>query len=535
MISLKCSQVTRPSLWTSLAERFQQVISASLDLTSRYSVVELLARRKHQSKGLAKKPERIDFEACPEGWHEGQRLAWAAWQTVVLVLAGRQSGKTIIGPPWMAREIQRRGPGDYGLNGPTLELLNKKCLPEYVRFFEKKHKLAKYNQSKRCFEFTQAGLFRMFGTDDYDELRERYANRDADGNIVDVDFDVHVTIFVGYARKPESLESATYKAVHSDEPGQSDFKLESYEALEGRRAIYNGRHLLTTTPYDLGWLKTKLFDAWERGDDWISVVRFESIMNPTFRREVFDKLKATLASWKFDLFYRAIFTRPASAIYDIFSETHHTLLLDPSKIPVSWTRAVGVDFGNVNTAAVFIAVDPDSDPNDPDMYVYATYHYGGLDAVEHYEAWLRFLPPGSPVVAVGGARSEGRWRADYANAGLTIEPPTVADVEKGIEYVYAALKRGKLLISNRCRTLISQLQDYKREIDASGEPIPKTIANKASYHLLDALRYEVSQIVTNPYMFTRPGERIRTDVPNPYSLIEEEYDETETTDIYAQI
>lgn len=429
----------------------------------------------------------------------------------------------------MAREIQRRGPGDYGLNGPTLELLNKKCLPEYIRFFEKRHKLAKYNKSSRSFEFTPLGIRKMFGTDDYDELRERYAARDAEGTILDVDFDVHVSIFVGYARKPESLESATYKAVHSDEPGQPDFKQESYEALEGRRAIHSGRHLLTTTPYDLGWLKVKLFDAWEKGATWIKVVRFESIQNPTFKRETFEQLRATLAGWKFDLFYRAIFTRPASAIYDIFSESAHCLKLRPDLIPPSWTRGVGVDFGNVNTAGIFVAVDPDSDPADPDIYVYATYHHGGLDAVDHYKNWLPFLPNGSPLVAVGGAASEGRWRADYSNAGLTIDKPTVSDVEKGIEYVYAALRRKKLFISDRCRTLIQQLQDYKRELDASGEPIPKTIKDKASYHLLDGLRYIVSDIAINPFRYTKPGQRIDTSVLSAYASLAETYENETST------
>src|SRR5436305_14072646 len=103
----------------------------------------------------------------------------------------------------------------------------------------------------------------------------------------------------------------TGKAAWLDEAGQKKFRVGSYDAVQRRMAIHQGRILITTTPYDLGWLKQRIYDPWQAGDERIDVIRFESIENPAFPREEYDRAKRELPRWKFDLFYRAIFTRPA--------------------------------------------------------------------------------------------------------------------------------------------------------------------------------------------------------------------------------
>src|SRR5690606_24623274 len=45
--------------------------------------------------------------------HEGQIEAWELIARFVFMIAGKQSGKTVLGPAWMFREIQRGGAGDY--------------------------------------------------------------------------------------------------------------------------------------------------------------------------------------------------------------------------------------------------------------------------------------------------------------------------------------------------------------------------------------------------------------------------------------
>jgi len=57
--------------------------------------------------------------------HPGQIRAMKSEKRFVVVLAGTQGGKTSLGPPWMLREIQARGSGDYLVVTPIYPLLEK--------------------------------------------------------------------------------------------------------------------------------------------------------------------------------------------------------------------------------------------------------------------------------------------------------------------------------------------------------------------------------------------------------------------------
>jgi len=416
-----------------------------------------LRRRKLVGRGAA--VTRLDAEAMPEWFHAGQAEAWGREEETVLLLCGRQAGKTVFGPWWLLREIQRRGPGDYAIVGPSLELLKKKALPYFRLVFGNRLQLGTYHTGDRQFRFSEVGLMRLFGC-----------------------CDEPCTIFVGYAAKPESLESATYKAVWADEAGQPDFKSASWDALVGRRAVHRGRILLTTTPYNWGWLKSRIYDAWEAGANWVGLTRFESWMNPEFGREQFELIRARMEGWKFDLFYRAQFTKPAGMIYDCYDRKRNETRR--FTIPDAWPRYIGLDFGNVNTAAVFGAKDPATGT----LYIYRSYHSGGLQAAGHVENLL-LGEPGAPM-ATGGAPSEDEWRTRYGEAGLPVLRPDVADVEVGIEAVYAALNAGRLVFFDDLSLLISEVTTYSRELNGADEPT-KAIQDKHSKHRCDALRYLV--------------------------------------------
>jgi phage terminase large subunit-like protein len=180
--------------------------------------------------------------------HPGQELALRSNRRFVLVLAGTQGGKTSFGPHWLYREIKRRGAGDYLVVTPTFQLLEKKCLPEFLRVFKHWLKLGRYVASpSRVFTFSVGGCQRTFGK-------------------FDLVNDAPTRVMFGYADDPDSLESATAKAAWLDEAGQKRFRLESWEAIQRRLAIHEGRALITTTPYSLNWLKLSFVDLWAAGD-----------------------------------------------------------------------------------------------------------------------------------------------------------------------------------------------------------------------------------------------------------------------------
>lgn len=413
-------------------------------------------------------------------FHKYQIQGMQARERFILLLGGTQSGKTSFGPIWLHREICLRGAGDYLAVAPTYPLMKKKMLPEFLRYFQETLGLGRYNKADKTFIVSDEGSIALFG--------EEQENT--------------TIIYFGHAQDPDSLESATAKAAWLDECGQAKFKLDSFEAIMRRLSLFIGRVLMTTTPYNLGWLKQKFWDVFERGEgkaQSLRVIRFPSIANPSFPKEEYDRARRDLPRWKFDMFYRAIFTRPAGMIYDCFDDAIH---VKPAFTPPAfWPRYMGIDFGGVNTAAVFIAeegkLEEQKGSSKPKFvssgryYVYKEYHAGGRTAAGHKDALLK----GEDKIPItyGGASSEGQWRQEFTAAGLIISAPQVKDVEVGINRVYAGFKNEVLYVCEDCVGLRDQIGSYAHELDEMGEPIDK-IADKEKYHWLDALRYIMTHI-----------------------------------------
>ncbi len=396
-------------------------------------------------------------------FHPGQQRAWDSTRRVVAVIAGAQSGKSVFGPIWLWREIQRKGPGDYMVVTPTYPLLSKKALPEFLKYFGRQTlDLGDYNTQQKLFVFSSAGTKKTFGPD----------------------YGLTTQVYFGHAQDPESLESATAKAAWLDEAGQNKFRLGSWEAIKRRLAIHQGRVLITTTPYSLGWLKQQVYDRWQAGNQTYDVINFRSIDNPAFPRQEYDDARASLPGWRFRMFYDGLFERPAGLIYDCFDDTLHRC--PRFAIPPDWPRYLGLDFGGVNTAGVFFAEEPVT----AKLYAYREYLAGGRTAKEHREALLAG-EPGLPAVCCGGSKSEQQWRDEFAAAGLPVREPVVTDVEVGIGRVYGAIKRGEFVVFSDLAGLLDELASYSRPLDDAGNPT-EGIEDKESYHRLDACRYIVS-------------------------------------------
>lgn len=390
--------------------------------------------------------------------HAGQTKAWDSKRRFVFIVAGTQSGKTSFGPWLLWRETQTKGPGDYLAVTATYDLFKLKMLPEMQRVF--------------C------------------EMLTGWTWQASDRVIVSDDGKTR--IILRSANAPGGLESATAKAAWLDECGQDDFKLESWEAVQRRLSLSQGRVFGTTTPYNLGWLKTEIYDKWRAGNPDYDVVQFKSIMNPRFPREEYERAKATLPRWKFEMFYNGEFSRPAGLIYEDFIDDYRENgghLVHPFDIPPHWPRYVGVDFGAVHTADIWIAENPDAEI----YYLYREGLNGNMTTVEH-GARVQKLAHGENVVRyTGGARSETQQRMDWRAAGVPIQESPIIDVEAGIDRVIALFKGKRLFVFDNCRQTREQLNTYSRVLDDAGQPTEK-IKDKETFHLLDGLRYDVSAL-----------------------------------------
>jgi len=383
--------------------------------------------------------------------HPGQTKAWDSDCRFVFVIAGTQSGKTSFGPWWLYREIKRCGDGDYLAVTATYDLFKLKMLPELRRVFIDLLPGWEWKAGERVI------------TDGKSRIILRSANT------------------------PEGLEAATAKAAWLDECGQDNFRLESWEAVQRRLSLHQGRALGTTTPYNLGWLKTQVFDRWRAKDQDFQVIQFKSTMNPAFPVEEYERAKLVLPTWKFNMFYNGEFSRPAGMIYGCFDDDLHKIT--PFPIPLEWPRYVGVDFGAVNTALIWIAEDVDRKA----FYVYRDYLQGGKTTPEHARIALQYAEKERVVKWAGGAKSEKQQRWDWRAAGVPLQEPVITDVEAGIDRVIALFKQKRLFVFDTCTGLLDEIGTYARVLDDMGQPTDK-IKDKETFHRLDGLRYVVQHI-----------------------------------------
>lgn len=383
---------------------------------------------------------------------------------------------TSLSPWWLWREIRRRGAGDYMAVTSSYDLFKLKFLPEMRTIFEHVLQVGRWWAGDRVIELRNpaTGQFEAKHADDPMWARIILRSASADGG----------------------LEAATAKGAVFDEAGQDIVPLDAFEALRRRLTLNQGRILITTTLYNMGWLKQKILDR--DGHDGIEVIIFESTANPAFPLEEFEYLKATMPKWKFDMFHRAILTRPPGMIYGDFIDDYREQgghKVKPFQIPTRWPRYQGVDPGAVNTAMVWLAHDTDNDL----YYLYRESLEGGKSTREHVRSTLEIEAEHNERVISRfiGQKSEVQQRLDWQSEGVrNVNEPPVHDVESGIDRVIALLKEHRLYLFDTCEGILDEMGRYSRKLDEMSEPTEE-IKDKAKFHRIDALRY-VGAGVTNP-------------------------------------
>jgi hypothetical protein len=163
----------------------------------------------------------------------------------------------------------------------------------------------------------------------------------------------------------------------------------------------------------------------------------------------------------------------------------------PFNIPPEWPRFVGIDFGAVHTALIWLALDPVANI----LYLYRESLEGNKTTGEHADGALSEAAGKNVLTWHGGAKGETQQRMDWAAAGVPVQEPPFDDVEAGIDRVISLVKPFRLFVFDTCSGTLDELGTYSREVGEDGQPTEK-IKDKANFHHLDALRYVVIGITT---------------------------------------
>ena len=407
------------------------------------------------------------YATPPEWFHAAQIKTWGCEAPIVAICAGWQSGKTVMLPHWLQREIQRRGPGDYGAFSSTYKLLSVKFLPELKKVFQD---LAEFKISSQQFVFTPQGNRKIHGA---------YWNGQP------------TVIQLGHAENPDSLESATLKAVVWDECGQRLVPKQSFDTVKSRLMVNRGRMCLASRPYESNWFKD-LVDGGKSGVDVVNFPSWSNPMNPQEDDPYWDGIRADMPLWRFVMQYEGRFTHPAGLIYDCFNYNENTCEdFDVSDLDIY----PGMDFGKINTAGLAVADDPATET----LYVIGEYHAGQKREYDEHVASMKALTlqwaKGKPYMPGCGGNKHGEdgWREAYRKHGLPLDGPDEGNIEVQIDTVWSEISKRRLIFfRNGARETIHDVQNFSRSVDIDGNVLEK-IADDTKWHRLAALRYIVSK------------------------------------------
>lgn len=193
-----------------------------------------------------------------------------------------------------------------------------------------------------------------------------------------------------------------------------------------------------------------------------------------------DALWQSIPPYQRDARSKGIPQLGSGAIYPV---PESEIRVDPFPIPEHWPRAFALDVGWNKTAAIWGALDRDTDT----VYLYHEYYKGQAEPSIHAEgikapgAWI----PGAIDPAAGGrSQKDGDKLIDlYRNLGLSL---VRADnrVESGLYTTWQLLSSGKLKIFSTCQHWFEEYRIYRR--DEKGKVV------KQKDHLMDATRYFVT-------------------------------------------
>jgi phage terminase large subunit-like protein len=223
---------------------------------------------------------------------------------------------------------------------------------------------------------------------------------------------------------------------------------------------------------------------------------------PHLTKAAKDELWQSLPPFQRDARSKGIPQLGAGAIYPV---PESDLLVTPFAIPQYWPRGYGMDVGWNNTAAVWGALDRETDT----LYLTHAYKRGQSEPSIHAHGikapgeWIPgFIDPASRGRS---QRDGGQLLSDYRNLGLHLE---LADngVESGLYSVWNRMSTGRLKVFSSLQSWLEEFRLYRR--DNRGRVV------KNNDHLMDCTRYLESRINK---MIVKPVAAGRASVEKPVS------------------
>lgn len=236
-----------------------------------------------------------------------QDLALFSEKRITLCSTGIQWGKTTVGAAKMKMWVhERSGPGcNYILTAPDYKILKQASLPELLKVMH------------GCGEYKAA-----------DAVFECYSG---------------AKIHCRTATNPDSIVGITnVYGIWADEAGKYPYYF--WVNIQGRAAFKQAPICLTTSLYSFNWVCKELIAESEKGlRDDVHICQAESLENPFFPREEYEKQKKRLSPARFAMMYGGRPAKREGLVYDEWGD--ETNIIEPYALPEDVKVYAGIDWG----------------------------------------------------------------------------------------------------------------------------------------------------------------------------------------------
>lgn len=369
------------------------------------------------------------------------------------VIAGVQSGKTFTGVHWAGKKICEFPDKNGIIVAPTYKILQAATLKKFFDVFP--------------------------------ELRKYYREQKGEINLP-----TGGTVYIRSADNPLGIEGITAHWFWLDEGGMCSVL--TWTVLRSRVSMTGGQGLITTTPYNLGWLFLEFYNKWrEHTDLQLSVFSWKSIENPFFSKEFYDAEMGRLRAEEFARRYMGEFKKMVGLVWDLPSEQ----IIDPVDIQVkAEARIIGVDWGYENPAAISVWYLLDKVWYKTDEWKQSHRTTAEIiqvlkNKITEHHATSIYPDPAEPD------RIEECRRANLPMM------ETNKDIKGGISLVQQLIREKRIFIFNNCKETIDEWSMYHYDDPQEGKE-SKDLPVKFNDHLCDADRYAIYSY--QPMNFTMP-------------------------------
>lgn len=375
-------------------------------------------------------------------------------------VAGVQSGKTFLGSHWAGKKIQEFPDKSGLIVAPTHNILRAATLKKFFEIFP--------------------------------ELRKYY--KEQKGEIV---LPTGGTVFIRSADSPLGIEGVSPYWWWLDEGGLTSVL--TWTVLRSRVSMTQGQGLITTTPYNMGWLYQDFYiPCRDKTDKNLSFYSWRSIDNPNFSKEFYDAEKNRLRSEEFARRYMGEFKKMTGLVWDLPPEQ----IIDPRDIQkLSEARIMGVDWGYENPAAISVWYYKDKNWYKTDEWKQSKRTTAEIIQVIQNKIGEHRITRVYPDPAEPDRIEECR------RAGIPVMEVS-KDIKGGISLIQQLIREKRVFIFNNCKDTIDEWSMYHYEEPQEGKE-SKDLPYKFNDHLCDADRYAITSYQPSKINFGKASDIIK--------------------------